>query len=482
MTLGYRLLPAMALIALVACGEDGSPGPTGPGSDPVTVPDVAAPTVSLAQPVAGAEVHDTVVLVARASDNVGAGGVQFLVDDQPYGAEVRGNPFALRFDTRRVADGVHSISARARGAAGSTAVASPITITVLNDPGIIELTVNSSAGWNDPDGFQLYVDGAEKSRFTGSGTFTIADVAPGSRRLSLRGLPPFCAADEQTVAVRSFAPATAALTISCVADAPRGWLLNSRTVGASSQLSALSLTTGKQTVLVPMLSGTGAVSRDGARLAYVDNGMLLVRELDAIVPVVVAAIPGAQQVSWSPDGSALVVTALRGQVPDLFIVNADGTGLHPVFSAPGFRRSAVWSVTGRLAFETRVDDGWGYSWLLLAADTDGGNVAQLASQSSDVDAAPAWSPDGARLAFSRVANPSGFFGLTYLFLVNADGTGAVALTPTDASGVVWSPDGKWIMHANAGALLATQVEGMRTVPVSEFGARPLAWVEGHRFN
>ncbi len=480
MTLGYRLFPAMALMALVGCGGDGSSGPTGPGPDPL--PDVAAPTVSLTQPVAGAEVHDTVVLVARASDNVGGGGVQFLVDGHPYGAEVRGNPFAVRFDTRRVADGVHSISARARNAAGATAEASPITITVLNDPGVVVLTINSSAAWNDPDGFQLYVDAAAKGRFTSSGTFTISDVPPGSRRLTLRGLPPFCAADEQTAVVRSFAPATATLTVTCVADAPRGWLLTSRSVGASSQLSALSLTTGKETVLVPTLSGTGAVSRDGARLAYVDNGLLLVRELNAVTPVVVAAVPGARQVSWSPDGSALIVTALRGQVPDLFIVNADGTGLHPVFSTPGFRRSAVWSVTGRLAFESPVADGWGSNWELLAADIDGANVVQLAFYWDDVDGAPAWSPDGGRVAFSRFVNDGSFFGGTFLSVVNADGTGAVALTPNGTSGVAWSPDGEWVMHASDTSLLATQVNSRRAVLVLEFGARPLAWVDGHQFD
>src|SRR5690606_20259795 len=139
--------------------------------------------------------------------------------------------------------------------------------------------------------------------------------------------------------------------IGCVAEAANGWVLISRSFGGLSQLSALSLRTGKLTVLVPDLDGLGAVSRDGSRLGYTDGGTLMIGELDAFAPAAVASVPGAREVSWSPDGSALVVAAGEGWGRDLFIVNADGTNLHPVFDAPGFRMKPVWSATGRIAYE-----------------------------------------------------------------------------------------------------------------------------------
>ena len=60
-------------------------------------------------------------MTADANDNVGVTGVQFLVDGATRpDAEDTNAPYALSWDTRTVANGAHTLTARARDAAGNT--------------------------------------------------------------------------------------------------------------------------------------------------------------------------------------------------------------------------------------------------------------------------------------------------------------------------------------------------------------------------
>ena len=71
-------------------------------------------------------------------------------------------------------------------------------------------------------------------------------------------------------------------------------------------------------------------------------------------------------------------------------------------------------------------------------------VADLSKNAAD-DFAPAWSPDGRRIAF--VSNRD---GNDEIYVMNADGTAVTRLTmnPGEDGGPIWSPDGKQILFVS----------------------------------
>jgi hypothetical protein len=103
--------------------------------------DTTAPTVSLTAPADNATVSGaSVTLSASASDNVGVVGVQFLLDGAAVGAEDTTAPYSITWDSRAAGNGPHTLTARARDAAGNATTSAARTLTVSNvtaDPAVV---------------------------------------------------------------------------------------------------------------------------------------------------------------------------------------------------------------------------------------------------------------------------------------------------------------------------------------------------------
>jgi hypothetical protein len=87
--------------------------------------DTTAPTVSITSPANGATVSGSVTVQVSASDNVGVSGKAISIDGGSYTT-------TLTWATTSVADGSHTIVARAWDAAGNYGYSSTITVTVKN--------------------------------------------------------------------------------------------------------------------------------------------------------------------------------------------------------------------------------------------------------------------------------------------------------------------------------------------------------------
>lgn len=92
--------------------------------------DKVPPAILIASPATEAKVSGIVTVTATATDNVSVVGVQFLINNKPLGAEVTTVPYSVVWDTTRVEEGPYTLSARVRDAAGNTAVATSVQVTV----------------------------------------------------------------------------------------------------------------------------------------------------------------------------------------------------------------------------------------------------------------------------------------------------------------------------------------------------------------
>jgi Tol biopolymer transport system component len=156
----------------------------------------------------------------------------------------------------------------------------------------------------------------------------------------------------------------------------------------------------------------------------------------------------------------------------IFAVNADGTGLVQLTSGMTSDQSAVWSPDGsRIAFTRVWIDGNGNLVNQIAVmNADGSNRVDLALGSQ-----PGWSPDGRRLVFTAQTgewNRTGDmpFLATRLAVMNADGSGVRWLTSgnplTDYDGSpAWSPDGAHIAYVRSAAVDAANGDWSSTINI-----------------
>ena len=154
---------------------------------------------------------------------------------------------------------------------------------------------------------------------------------------------------------------------------------------------------------------------------------LLVVDTDASVRRLVAG--DAERGSWAPDGLTVAYQASDG----VRVVRRDGTD-DRLLRADAVPAPQAWSPDGLEVLA--VDAGGG----LVALDAATGDERPLVALEGGRVTAPAWSPDGARVAFGVEATSGGQFAL---WVVDADGSDPRLLADDvlGAGHLAWSPDG-----------------------------------------
>jgi dipeptidyl aminopeptidase/acylaminoacyl peptidase len=187
---------------------------------------------------------------------------------------------------------------------------------------------------------------------------------------------------------------------------------------------------------------------------------------------------------WSPDGGRIVFLSDRGGTKHLWVIPADGGEARVVTTGSLAPSEPAWSPDGRwIAFtgkagepagrgegrehsDVRVisrlhykQDGegfWDGRWKQIFVVSAVGGTPRQVTQGDYDHMSPAWSPDGAYLAYTGNASPDADLDdASDLWIVRADGTGTPRrLTNTigPVESPAWSPDGAsiaYVGHDNA---------------------------------
>jgi hypothetical protein len=409
-------------------------------------PDTQAPTITLdavTDTVAG-----TIALTATATDDRGVTGVQFLVDGASLGPEDVAAPYSVQWNTGGIADGPHSLAARARDAAGNVATSAPLGTTVANGPfpGPLRIIISTGGIHLDPDGYSVRLDSGTPQPVGIQDTVDFGVQNPGPHTLGLSGnklncplvgsmvvqvlgpglttvrISVLCEPDQllfryggtfkrifETGAAASDLPNTG---IQVFSDAKITWSPDARSVAfdqgsGGGQIHVMNLdgtdlrplTAEAFAAYWPEWRGSGDTiyftgnDGQGAKIRWLRLGA---GQSTAITPDSIVAANGG---SLSPDGSHV---AFEGITPnsdfDIYRIGTDGSGILRLTTTPGTDARAAWSPDGTLIAFMSARQGSGLTRLYLMG-TDGSNQIQLTPDSLIADY-PAWSPDGLRIAFT----------------------------------------------------------------------------------
>ena len=204
--------------------------------------------------------------------------------------------------------------------------------------------------------------------------------------------------------------------------------------------------------VVACLAGCGGGGSSSADIAFVSS-----RDGDYAIYVMSADGKGERRLSekqegvpegdsvffqidpaWSPDATKIAYASVRAGSPDIYVMNADGTGTTPLTSRQDERHASHLVPDGKSIAFVRDGD-------IYVMGSDGSSPQRI----SDIDAQesdPAWSPDGEWLAYVRRTPGT---PVQNLWLMHPDGSARHALTRQTGRTFTpaWSPDSKRIVFS-----------------------------------
>jgi Tol biopolymer transport system component len=273
------------------------------------------------------------------------------------------------------------------GCGGETTNPEPTTGTVM-------VTVTTTGSGSDADGYTVATAGNSQS-IGANDNVTFSSVAAGSQTVVLSEIAQQCEPDEtsKTVDVTAGQTATTTFAVDCVGNFAIWDLTN-----------------------LDFLDGDG-------QLIHLTPGNTLRIGLW----------------EWSPDGSQIVFELDDDTQTDLWVVNADGTGLGALTeTANQDELMPDWSPNGMQLVFARRDVGT-VVYDLWTMNADGSGAVAIAADGS-INWKPRWSPGGTHILFASTRTGVG----EHLWLAAADGTGPIRLTTKDGTNPVWSSGGAQI--------------------------------------
>lgn len=247
-------------------------------------------------------------------------------------------------------------------------------------------------------------------------------------------------------------PALAVARADLLSSGPPQSIVFSSTRDGNSEIYAMNPDGSAQTRLTSNLAPDmePSLSPDGKRIAFSSQRTLAsdiwLMNADGSDPIDLTSTYGVSEgwPRWSPNGKQIAFQSNRDGNWEIYVVNADGTGLERLTNYSGPDQWPEWAPDGKRLAIRRDNDVW-------IMDLASGALTQLTTDPA-LDQMAVWSPNGKQLAFMSLRE-----GYCSVFLMNADGSNQVNLTPkpsADAASAwcsrapAWSRNGQRIYFSS----------------------------------
>ena len=479
------------LVAWQAGCSGSDAGPSDPGPNPDPDPEPTTGFIQVSTTTTGAELDPdgyTASLDGNSERSIGLNGVITFTDVSTGEHQVDLSGLAANCSVSGVNPATASV------AAGATAAASFAVVCEALPVGSLEVATTVTNNF-DPDGYEVFVAGAERGRIDVDGSSVFEDLPAGAQEVELREIAPNCEVDGDnpvTVTIPAGGTASAAFSVTCTSPPDGRILFRSRNNSTGWSGFRVMNADGSGPFILrywpPEWRVWQAVwSPDGNKIAVniaaggQDFDIYVMNKDASGLTQLTTHTDQDIQPAWSPDGSQIAFVSRRTGREEIFVMGSDGSAITQITEDPDLEAGEPsWSPDGSkivfFQFGAKQER-------LSVMDADGSNVTEISSPAPSCDEVwnqgpawfdhlPQWSPDGTRIAFLRTHNCA--TDDEDILVMNADGTTVVNLTPGPDRETRhrWSPDGSRIVYEGYDTISVMWSDGTDQTRISDTGSSP----------